>query len=92
MESILTLLEITANPLFFCLLGVGAVSGIVALASPRLFCRIAAVCNRSIDTDRILASLDRSVNIDRVVIKHLRLLGAAAVASVLYLTFLYSRY
>src|ERR1043165_4374847 len=63
-------------------LGLVSVVGLVALISPRCFAVIAATSGRWVDTDKVLAKLDRPIDIDRYFLPRSRMLGAAVIAAV----------
>jgi len=80
------------SPIVWGLLAAAGIVGLIALASPALFSKLAAVGNRWVDTSGFLAKLDRRVEVDSRVMPYSRALGAAVVASVAMLAFvLYGR-
>ena len=68
------------------LLGLVGASGLVALASPPLFARLASFSSMWIDSDRFFKRLDRRVDVDNCVIRHSRLFGAVCVVVAVILT------
>ncbi len=83
------LFESMAKPLFFVLLGISALAGVIAVISPRLFERTVALTSRTIDTKKILSVLDKSVDIDRFTLAHSRSLGVVVIAAVATLIYVY---
>ncbi len=92
MNAFIRLFDIIAEPLFFAVLGVSAVAGVIALVSPRLFQHTAALTSRTIDTKKILSVLDKRIDIDHYTINHSRLLGVLVIAAVATLVFFYRNY
>lgn len=79
-------------PIIWTTLAVAGALGVIALMSPRLFSKLAAIGGRWVDTSSILAKLDTRVDVDAHVLPYSRFLGAAVVASVGLLAFvLYGR-
>lgn len=89
MNSFVVLFQMIAKPLFFLLLGISALAGVIAIVSPRLFERTVALTSRTIDTKKILAVLDKPVDIDRYTLAHSRLLGVVVIAAVATLIYVY---
>ena len=89
MNSFVVLFQMIAKPLFFLLLGISALAGVIAIVSPRLFERTVALTSRTIDTKKILAVLDKPVDIDRYTLAHSRLLGVVVIAAVGTLIYVY---
>jgi hypothetical protein len=59
------------------------VVGLLAVVNPRWFAVIVSQSNHQwIDTNKVLAPLDKRVNIDPYVLRHSRLLGLAVLATV----------
>ena len=86
------LLGLVVLPMFsvqwiaWLLLGLVGTSGLVALASPPLFARLASFSSTWIDSDKFLKRLDRRVDVDNCFIRHSRLFGAVCVAVAVVLT------
>ncbi len=79
-------------PIVGTFLAIIGIAGVVALASPRLFAVLVGQSNRWIDTARLFAKLERSIDVDAKVLPHSRLLGATTIAAVVFLLFfLYGR-
>ena len=70
--------------LFFGLLGLSGVSGLLALGSPRAFAAVASFGGRVVHPG-IETRLDRWVDVDGYVLKHARLFGLLLIGSVGYL-------
>jgi len=68
-------------PIVWTLLAMAGTCGVLALSSPRLFSKLAAVGNRWVDTSSALAKLDRRVDVDARVLPYSRWLGLAVVVS-----------
>lgn len=92
MNSFVVLFDIIAKPLFFVVLGISAVAGVIALVSPRWFQRTVALTSRTIDTKKILDVLDKRIDIDDYTLSHSRLLGVVVIAAVATLIFLYQNH
>lgn len=73
------------------LLGVIGLTGLLALISPRLFESVATSSSRWVDSQKLLAVLDKRIDIDHLVLPYCRILGALVVVSVAVLALLYSR-
>lgn len=69
-------------PIVWTLLALAGACGIVALSSPRLFSKLAAVGSRWVDTSNALAKLDRRIEVDSRILPYSRWLGLAVVVSV----------
>jgi hypothetical protein len=89
MDSFIQLFQMIAKPLFFLVLGISAVAGVIALISPALFRRTATMSGRIIDTKKILEVLDTPIDVDRFVYAHSRWLGAAVIVAVVTLVYMY---
>lgn len=89
MKSIVMLFDLIAEPLFFLILGIAAVAGVIAVVSPHWFQRTVAFSSRTIDTKKILSILDKRIDIDHYTLGHSRLLGVVVIAAVATLVFLY---
>lgn len=73
-------------------LAVVGLCGVLALVSPRSFAVLAGRGNRWIDTASVLAKLDTRVEVDARVLPFSRILGAATIVAVIFLSFvLYGR-
>ena len=90
MSSIITLVQRIWEPCSLILLGAAGIFGLVALVSPQSFKRMAEFGGRWLDSSKITAQLDRRIDVDRLVLPHSRMLGAAVLASVAILCFRFS--
>ena len=70
-------------------LGLLGVLGLLALCSPRWFTAIATGSSRWIDTEKLLAPLNKSIVIDQYVLPHCRILGLAVLVATALLTAVY---
>lgn len=70
---------------YIATLGFIAIIALVAMISPALFRRIEGFMNHSIDTSGLEKLMDRPVDIDRFLSRHVRLLGAGAFSVALIL-------
>jgi hypothetical protein len=64
------------------LLGCAGIVGFVALVSPKTFRSLADLGGRWLDSEKLLARLDKRIDIDRMVLPYSRWLGAAVLATV----------
>lgn len=78
---------VAVAPTIWTILTLAAAVGAIALASPRLFAKLAAFGNRWIDTSSLLAKLDKRVDVDEHLMPYSRILGAVVIASVGLLMF-----
>ena len=92
MSILLVALPEVWSPVVWCLMGVFAGLGFVALTNPRLFASMAVRGGRWVDTSKAVAKLDQRINIDEFVLPHARWLGAAVLASVGALGFVLLRF
>ncbi len=90
MEPLTNLLQVVSLPAFLALLGVSGIAGLVAVVSPQRFKVIVERSGRWIDTNKIVARLDKPVNVDQHVLRHTRVFGAVVLAAVAVLTFVYT--
>ena len=87
MNSASNLLQTLSGPGSWILLGLAGVFGIVALVSPKTFRPLAEFGGRWLDSDKLIAQLDKRIDVDRLVLPYSRWLGAAVVAAVAILCF-----
>ena len=87
MNSTLILVERIWEPCSWILLASTGVIGLVALVSPKTFQRVAQIGGTWFDSGKMLAQLDKPIDLDRLVLPHSRLLGAVVLASVAILCF-----
>jgi hypothetical protein len=76
---------------WFALGIVGAV-GLLAILSPRRFSALATRGGQWVDSNKILAQLDKRVDIDAYVLPFSRVLGLAVLVAVALIAFLIARY
>lgn len=74
------------NSTWFLLASAGLL-GLVALASPKTFQSLAQQSGRWLDSGKLLAHLDKRVDVDRLVLPYSRFLGAAVIVTVAILCF-----
>ncbi len=84
--------SVNASSVVWGMLGLIALVGLVALVSPRVFRTLAVRSNQWVDTDRVLACLDRRVDIDHHVLPFARPLGFAVLTAVAVIALVYARY
>lgn len=87
MNSTLILVERIWVPCSWVFLASAGVVGIVALVSPKTFQRVAEIGGHWLDSNKVLKRLDMPIDVDRLVLPHSRLLGAAVLTSVAILCF-----
>lgn len=84
--SLLT--ELVAALIWSALLLFGLL-GLLAFLCPQWFRKLAAYSGHWIDTSKLVAALDKRIDIDEYVLRHSRLLGAVVVASLILLASVY---
>ena len=82
MNSTLILVEHIWEPCSWVFLASVGVAGLVALVSPKAFQRVAEIGGLWLDSNKVLARLDKPIHVDRLVLPHSRLLGATVLAAV----------
>lgn len=87
MHSVPTLIQNLWGPCCWILLGAAGLIGLVALVSPKSFRSLADYGGRWLDSEKLIAQLDKRVDVDRLVLPYSRWLGAAVVATVAFLCF-----
>jgi hypothetical protein len=87
MHEILTSSNVV--PLIWGLLGVFLSLGMLATIAPRRFAALTEKSGKWVDTDRILAAFDQRYDIDRFILPHARVFGAAVVMGVATLAFVF---
>ena len=90
MNSASTLLQNVWGPSSWILLALAGLVGLVALVSPKTFRSVAEFGGRWLDSEKLLAKLDRKIDVDRLVMPYSRWLGAAVVAAIAILCFRFS--
>ena len=73
-------------------LGVIGAIGVLAIVSPRRFSALSNRGSQWVDTNQILAHLDKRIEVDQFILPHARLLGVAVIGSVGLLVWLFVRY
>ncbi|MEX2560425.1 MAG: hypothetical protein WD403_10950 [Pirellulales bacterium] len=69
------------KPVLWSLVAISGLLGLIAVISPRCFRILATQGSQWVDTNRLLACLDKRFDIDCYVLPHARLLGAVVLAS-----------
>ena len=87
-----TIVGVSTGTLVWTLLGSVGLIGLVAVLSPRCFSALAVRSNHWVDTAKLLACLDRPIDIDRHVLPFSRALGIAVIAAVCTMGVLYAKY
>ena len=80
------------DPMMLAALSVFACVGFLALCSPNSFSAISTSSNKWIDTDKLLAVLDKQFDIDQYVLPYSRALGFAVLAAVGVFAYLYVKH
>lgn len=70
---------------FWGLVAVAGLPAVIALVNPGLFARLDSRGNRWIDSSKVLELLDKRIDVDHLLLPFSRLLGGAAVSSLLAL-------
>ena len=73
-------------------LGAVGALGLLAMLSPGRFSAISARGSHWVDTNRLLAQLDKRIEVDHYILPHARLLGLAVVVSAAILAWTFARY
>lgn len=79
------------RPLMWVLLASAGLLGLFALINPKGFRKLSSEGSRWIDTQKLVALLDKRVDVDQKILPHSRLLGGMVVASVMVLGWLMVR-
>ncbi len=87
MNSIMILVGRIWEPCSWILLAFAGVIGLVAVVSPKTFQCVAEFGGAWFDSSKMLERLDKPIDVDRIVLPHSRLLGAAVLAAVAMLCF-----
>ncbi len=91
MSTLLAALPAEFLPAFWVFLGfVGAV-GLLALISPSAFATLAVRGGRWVDTSKVIAKLDKRIELDERVLPYSRFLGAAVLVAVAVLAYMFAR-
>jgi len=81
MQILLANFGIPSESLTWFLLGVIGAVGILAMLSPKRFSMLASRGGQWVDSSKLLAQLDKRVDIDAYVLPYSRLLGVAVLAA-----------
>ena len=81
--------QVNLAPVFWVALGFVALTGTVAVVSPKRFAALATRSNTWVDTNKLLEVFDRRVDVDHLVLPFSRVLGLAVLFAVGLLAFLY---
>ena len=79
------------DPLVWVLLGIFGGFASVAVVSPRRFAQLQERSNQWVNTNKLVALLDKRVDVDRFFMPHSRLLGVVVLASVVMLAIVYNQ-
>lgn len=74
------------------LVGLVILLGVVAIACPDTFASVARGGGQWIDSQQILQTLDKKVDIDEHVLRYSRVFGVAVVAAACYLAYVYYKH
>lgn len=74
------------SPLAWAFLGICAAAGLLAVVAPRRFAALTQHSNHWVDTDKILATLDKKYDVDRYILPHSRIFGVIVLLGVAVLT------
>lgn len=77
------------GPIVWALLGIVGAVGLLAILSPSRFSALTRRSNRWVDTSKILATLDKQVDIDQYILPFSRALGIAVMVAVAVMAMLY---
>jgi hypothetical protein len=80
------------SPGMWALLSVVGGIGLLAIISPSSFSALTTRSNLWIDTNKLVAALDKRVDVDRYILPFSRALGLAVVLAVAVIAILFSRY
>ena len=86
------IVQLVGEPLLFVSIGFFGVIGLTALISPWAFKVVAARLDRTVDSQKLAAYLDKEIKWDGFLYRHIRLLGAAVVTVVACLGVLYTTF
>lgn len=75
---------------FWILLAIAGLLALVALVSPATFRSLAKFGGHWLDSSKLLARLDKQIDVDRLVLPYSRVLGAAVIATIAILCFRFS--
>lgn len=75
---------------FWILLAIAGLIALVAVVSPATFRTLAKFGGQWLDSGKLLAALDKPIDVDRLVLPYSRMLGAAVLATIALLCFRFS--
>jgi ribose/xylose/arabinose/galactoside ABC-type transport system permease subunit len=84
--------KISLAPFVWTLLGIFSGIGLVAVISPRCFSTITNQSSTWVDTNKLLSTLDKRVDIDKYVLPFSRVLGVSVLVAVAIIAFLFVNY
>ena len=79
------------DQIVWLLLGLIGAIGVLAVISPKRFESLAKGGSHWVDTNKLFLKLDKRVDVDRHVLPFSRWLGAAVIASVILIGFIWAR-
>ena len=82
MDRTSMLIEHMWFPLLTATVAAGASLGVLALVSPKTFSSVALYSSQWVDSNRVVALLDRRIDIDRFVLGHSRIFGTLVLVAV----------
>ena len=80
------------TPAVWAGLGIIGALGLLALFAPQRFAALTQHSSQWVDTEKILSSLDKKVDVDQYVLPHSRILGGLVLAGVATLAYLFVQY
>jgi hypothetical protein len=92
MQLFFAAVEVNWDSLLWVILGIVGAVGLLAILSPRRFSALATRSGQWVDTNKVLAQLDKRVDIDAYVLPFSRVLGVAVLAAVVLFGYLITRY
>ena len=84
--------KISLAPFVWTLLGIFSTIGLVAVVGPRYFSSLTNRSSTWVDTNKLLATLDTRVDIDKYVLPFSRVLGVSVLVAVGIIAFLFVNY
>ena len=92
MQLFFAAVEPNWDSLLWVILGIVGAVGLLAILSPRRFSALATRGGQWVDTNKVLAQLDRRIDIDAYVLPFSRVLGVAVLAAVVLVGYLIVHY
>jgi uncharacterized membrane protein YesL len=90
MNSLSPVLQTFWTNCLWILLAIAGLLAVVALVSPATFRSLAKHGGQWLDSSKLVAFLDKQIDIDRLVLPYSRVLGAAVIATIAILCFRFS--